>query len=289
MNNTLSRFSFSPVKIGVVLFIGIMLLSTLLGSFYVVEQGRYGVVVRFGEVVDVTTPGPHLKVPFFDDVDFMPSSLQTVPVTATAVSKDIQEVTTMVNTQYSIPLAAVRPTYSNYRTDVDQINKAVISPGTETVTKAVTAQYTAEELISKRQLVAEDLKSALKVHIARNGGFLLEKVDITNFGFSDSFTKAIEEKAVAYQAVLTARQTLEKKKVDVQVVNVDAEAKAKAMRTIADAEAYAMLKQRENLSPMLVNWRRAEAGVIASTNWRPLAIDGGTLMQLSPEDAEETK
>ncbi len=268
--------------------LGLLVLCALFGSTYVVDQGRFGVVQRFGQIQDVTEPGLHMKLPFVDSVTEIPSALQTVGVTTVAVSKDIQDVTTKLNVQYQIPAAIVKETYKNYRSDREALDRAVVVPGVEAVLKTVTAKFTAEELISSREKVSSDLQKELSAHLKRNGGLILVKVDITAFTFSESFTKAIEDKVVSEQAVLTERQILNRQEVKAQQRVVDAEANAKAIRATADAEAYAIRKQNENATELTVRLRDAEARLKAAEaealkaqNWRPTVIGGATpLMQV---------
>lgn len=272
------------VKYAIFGFAGLVLLSAAFGSTYVIEPGRLGVIQRFGEIVNVSPPGLHFKAPFIDDVIEIPSSLQTVPVNTTSVSKDIQEIQTQLNVQYSIPVNAMEDIYTNYRGDIQSLNNAVITPGTEGVTKAVTARFTAEELISQRERVAVELKEALSKHLAQNAGVALAKIDITHFGFSPSFTEAIEAKVVAEQAVLTETQNLERRKVSAQQKVAEATADAEAIRLRADAESYAIQKQNQHASDINVRMREAEAKIKAAeamAGWKPNVIGGTPLVSVS--------
>lgn len=260
--------------------LGLFALVLLMGATFVVEQGRYAVVSRFGEVVDIKDEGLHFKWPFIDTATEMNAALNRVEVNATAVSKDMQEVNTKVNVQYSIPLPAVKDTYRNYRGDIEAMNLAVIVPGIETSLKSTTAKYNAEQMIAQREAVAIALKDALSKHLSANAGVIVSKVDIVNFAFSKAFTDAIEAKVVAAQAVLTEQQTLEKKKVEAQRIVAEASAEAQATRLRADAESYAMKKQNENANDLTVRLREAEAKLRLSEamkEWRPTVI-GATPM-----------
>lgn len=269
----------SIVKYVIYGFAGLILLSAAFGSTYVIDPGRLGVVQRFGEVVNVSPPGLHFKAPFIDSVVKIPSSLQTLGVNTISVSKDIQEIQTQLNVQYSIPINAMEDIYVNYRGNIESLNNAVIGPGTESVTKAVTARFTAEELISQRELVAVELKEALSRHLVTNAGVTLAKIDITHFGFSPSFTEAIEAKVVAEQAVLTEQQNLERRKVSAQQKVAEATADAEAIRLRADAESYAIQKQNQYATDINVRMREAEAKIKAAeamAGWKPNVIGGAT-------------
>lgn len=270
------------IKWGVIGVAALVAISALLGSTYVVDPGRVGVVKRFGQIIDVQGDGLHFKIPFVDDVAEVPSALQVVSVDAAAVSRDIQQVTTTVNVQYSIPVSAMKDVYINYRGDIKSLNNAVVVPGTETVAKTVTARFTAEDLVSQRPKVAMQLKEELANHLRGNAGLVVAKADITNFTFSEAFTKAIEDKVVAEQAVLTEKQNQEKKKVEAQQTVAQAEADAQAIKLRADAEAYAIQKQNQYATEMNVRMREAEAKIKtaeALKDWRPTTIGGTPLIQ----------
>lgn len=290
--NSAPQLSGFPIaKIVIYGIAALVVLCTLLGTTYVVDQGRYGVVKRFGQIVDVTSPGLHVKWPFVDDVEEIPSALQTLQVNATSVSKDIQEVQTKVNVQYSIPASVVKDIYINYRGDRTLLDQAIVGPGTEAVTKSVTARFTAEQLISQREQVASELKDRLATHLKKNAGLILAKIDITDFGFSPSFTKAIEDKVVAEQAVLTEQQNLARQQVSAQQAVATAKAEAEATRLRADAEAYAIKRQNENANELTVRLREADAKIkmaeaegVKAAKWSPTVIGGGTpLIQMTPE------
>ena len=276
--------SSSIVKYVIYGFAGLIVLGALLGSTFVIDPGRLGVVQRFGEITNIAPPGLHFKAPFIDDVVEIPSSLQTLGVDTVSVSKDIQEVQTKLNVQYSIPVPAMEAMYTNYRGSIEALNNAVIGPGTESVTKAVTARFTAEELISQREKVASELKEALAAHLARNAGVVLAKIDITHFGFSQTFTEAIEAKVVAEQRVLTEQQNLESKKVSAQQLVATATSESEAIRLRADAEAYAIQKQNQYATDINVRMREAEAKIKtaeALTQWRPTVLGGTPLVNVS--------
>jgi membrane protease subunit HflK len=46
----------------------ILIVVMAVGSFYIISPEEVGVVKRFGKVVRITTPGPHLKIPFIETV-----------------------------------------------------------------------------------------------------------------------------------------------------------------------------------------------------------------------------
>lgn len=120
----------------------------------------------------------------------------------------------------------------------------VISPHVQEIFKEVTAKYSAEELISKRERVAletnELLKKSLEAYNIQVGD-----ISIVNFTFSDAFNQSIEQKQIAAQNAMKAQNDLDKAKIDAQQNVVKAEADATAAKAKADADLYvAQQKQR---------------------------------------------
>ena len=68
MNRTSTPDRLPVFKIAIYVITGLIALSALLGATYVVEQGRYGLVQRFGQIISVAQPGLHFKTPFLDSV-----------------------------------------------------------------------------------------------------------------------------------------------------------------------------------------------------------------------------
>lgn len=284
----MSNFSSVLERMGLVKIIGwsftaILGLVILFGSTYVVEQGNIGVVTRYGQIQSVNDPGLHMKLPIIDSVMDMPASLQTVEITATAVSRDIQQVQTRVNVQFSIPAGSMKYAFVNYRNDVKALTAAIIMPAVESDTKTITARYTADELITKREQVQSELKALLAKTLKESGGLLLVKVQVTDFGFSPDFTKSVEDNVVAERAVKTAQQVFERERVLAQQKVTDAKADADATRIRADAEAYEIKKQNENATELTVRLREADAKIAAAENmrnWRPTVIGAQPLVEV---------
>jgi regulator of protease activity HflC (stomatin/prohibitin superfamily) len=112
--------------------------------------------------------------------------------------------------------------------------------------KASTAEYTAEELITKRPVVKDTIEKLLKERLT-NYGIIVESVYITDFKFSPEFETAIEAKVVAQQSALQAENLLKQKKVEAEQMIATAEGQAKSKILTATAEATAIRLQGEAL------------------------------------------
>ena len=116
----------------------------------------------------------------------------------------------------------------------------VIDPGVMESVKAVTAQFTAEELVTKRETVKGQIEDRVKEYIRAAlldkrlpGAIDIGAVAITHFDFSADFNSSIEQKVKAEQDALRAEN--EKRK---QVTQ--AEANRDSLKAQADGDAYAL-------------------------------------------------
>ena len=100
----------------------------------------------------------------------------------------------------------------------------------------MSAQYTAEELITKRQAVGDQIKDVLSEKINQYG-LTVEIFNIVNFDFSEEFNAAVEAKQTAQQNALKAEQDLARIEVEAKQKITQAEAEAESIRLIQEALA----------------------------------------------------
>ena len=212
-------------KIVLFIIIAFVILIFLFGSVRIVKSGQVGVKTRFGKVMDVQThEGVNFKLPLIEKIVKMNIKVQKEEVETTSASKDLQDVSVKIAVNYRIDGVKAKELYKNIGKDYDEI---VLQPAIQESIKAVTSKYTAEELITKRNKVSKNCMETLQSKIQKYG-LSIDNFNITNFNFSKEFNKAIEEKQVAEQKVLTAKQQLEKAKVDAEKKIVSAKAEKKA-------------------------------------------------------------
>ena len=204
-----------------------------------VNAGHVGVLTQFGAVTGTELhPGFHLKLPLLQDVaDFNTQVQLDKSDQLETSSSDLQTVTTQVAVNYHPDPARISDIYQAIGTDYAF---KILSPAILESVKAVTARYTASELVQKRAIVKLEIETVLAsrvlpYHIA------IDAVSITNFRFSDAFNQAIEAKQVAQQHVLTAQQSLDQARIDAQQAVVAAKAGAEAQIATANGNAQAAL------------------------------------------------
>lgn len=157
---------------------------------------------------------------------------------AEGATSDTQPVVTDLTVRYSIFPDKVSEVFEKYSHD-GNLDSYITTASLETF-KAVTAKYTAPDLISKRAAVSSDIRTLLAQKVALYGAQIIN-IDMTGFAFSASYMAAINEKVTQEQLRLGAENKLltvqseQKQKVAV------AEAEANAVKATADGQAYASL------------------------------------------------
>lgn len=216
----------------------IAVLITGFSSFTVVPAGHTGVVSRFGAVQEgILTEGLHLKIPFVESVTTIDNRVNVVETSFTAASKDLQTVTGAVSVNYRISPDSSAKVYRNFGLSVES---TLVVPAVPECIKAVTARYSAEELITMRQTVSDEIKESIDEKI-RPYGLYVEVFNITDFSFSEEFNAAIEAKQTAQQNALKAEQ-------DLQRVKIEAEQEIEQAK--AEAESYRL--KNEQLTDMIL-------------------------------------
>ena len=225
-------------KISVIITVAVIVfLAAIVGfsAVTIVPAGNSGVVVTLGKVDDrALDSGLHFKVPFVQSVVMMNNKIQKCEVESNSVSKDLQTVSSAVAVNFHITSDSAADIY---RTIGVQYQDTVLQPAIQEAVKSVSAQYTAEELITKRTAVGDEIASALTEKVSEYG-VIIDKFNIVNFEFSEEFNVAIEQKQVAEQNYLKAQTEKEQ-----QIM--EAEADAKKQLIAAEAEAEAKLKKAE--------------------------------------------
>lgn len=212
--------------------LGIILISLFFGSFKIVSAGERGVKLTLGQVSDeVLTEGLNFKLPFFQKIQIMDVKIQKEEVDATAASKDLQNVTAKIALNYHLEADRVNRLWQSIGSDY---KIRVIDPAIQEAVKAVTARYTAEELITKRPQVKDDAKIALTERLAKEF-IVVDELSIVNFDFSGSFNQAIEAKVTAEQNALAAKNKLEQVKYEAEQRISEARGEAEAIRIQAQA------------------------------------------------------
>lgn len=212
--------------------IGLILIIGLFSTMYIIGAGERGVLLTFGKPSEMAVgEGLHFKVPFAQKIIKMDIKTQKYEAAASAASSDLQIVTSNIATNYHLESSAVPSIYREIGLDYQA---RIIQPMEQEVVKSITAKYTAEELITRREEVRVEIKNHLYERLSPRG-ILVEEVSITNFDFSPSFNEAIEAKVTAEQNALAAKNKLEQVRYEAEQRLTVARAEAEAIRIQAEA------------------------------------------------------
>ena len=228
-------------------------------SVKIVDSGHRGVLLHWN-AVDVTSPpldeGLHFVVPFQDEVINIEVRTLKYEKETRSASKDLQTVETTVTVNYHPDKEQIHILYKNLGLDYEN---RVIQPAIEETVKQVTANYNAEELITKRPLVKQDIETFIRERL-NVFGVVTEVISITDFEFSPLFAQAIEAKVEAEQKALKAENDL--RRIEVEARQREANAVGLANANIAEAkgeaEAISIINNALASNPNYLEWLKTK-------------------------------
>jgi len=269
------EFQINGWHIAGLIVVVILVLITLFGGIIFTPAGHVNVVLQFGKVVGVRGDGISFKMPIIENVVTMSIQTQLYQEQASAASKDLQDVNTVVAINYRIDPNHVMDIYRTL--GVNYMEK-IAAPAVQEVVKEITARYNAEDMILRRADVKDEITKSLSARL-KERGIITESVNITDFKFSPVFTQAIESKVSAVQAVLEAQNKLERIRVEAQQAEAQAigEANAAVARAEGQVKAIEILKAAltpEYLQYIYIDKLAKDAKVIVVPAGMPLTLSG---------------
>jgi len=216
----------SVQRVGTLLLVGIAVLFALVilsSSWYTVDQGERGVVLRNGAVIGEAEPGLGFKVPIFETVEHISIQSQNSRYgDVKTYSRDQQPATLRVSLNYHVTDA--RAVYADYKSIQNMVDR-LVTPQVYTWAENIFGQFNAVSAVQDRAKLNTEL--AIALHKVIHGPLAIESVQIENIDFSGKYEEAVEARMEA-----TVRQQ-------------QAEAEAASTRTRADAAAYSVKAQGE--------------------------------------------
>lgn len=239
------------------------------GFFSKVGNGKVAVVTEFGRAKEETLePGFHVKG-FFEVLNPMSVQTQSMQVSLSAFSSDIQQVNALVTLNYNVDktnaVTLFRDVGKNYVV-------SLMNPRVQENTKIVFSHYTADNLVQSRDVLSAEILVLMQEDLAPYG-INVTAVAIEDIDFTDAFTNAVEAKQVATQERLTAQTQQERLTMEAQAqaeratieaeaaaarAKIEADAEAYAITTMAEAEAAANTKIAESLTPELIEYTQVQ-------------------------------
>jgi prohibitin 2 len=278
-----SGISRSLVRIIVPIIIGIIIISIIaVSSIRMVDAGNRGILVQFGNVDTGNSldEGLHFVVPFRDNVVQMEVRTQKIVEDTTSASKDLQDVTTQVALNYHLDPDRAQVVYQQL--GFDYANRVII-PAIQESVKQVTARFNAEELITNRETVKNQIEEQISARLAAYN-IIADAISITDFQFSQLFKSAVEAKVSAQQRALQAQNELRRIQIEAQQNEAQAIGEQKAniaraegikqsnvLQAEGEAQAITIIDEQLRNNPTYLEWLKA-------TKWDgvlPLVTGGG--------------
>ena len=247
----------------------IILLFIVSASVKIVDAGYRGVLLKFG-AVDTSVAlneGIHFVTPFRDSVVQMEVRTQKAVENAASASKDLQDVTTQVALNYRINPNSAQVVYQQLGFEY---GNRVITPAIQESVKQVTARFNAEELITMRETVKNQIEQQIKARLAPYN-ILVDTISITEFQFSDQFRKAVEAKVEAQQRALQAQNDLRRIEIEAQQNEAKAVGEQKAnvaraegvrqsnvLQAEGESQAIKIIDQQLRTSPTYLEWLKTQ-------------------------------
>lgn len=258
------------VRIVIPAIIGIIiLLFVVSASVKIVDAGHRGVLVQFGNVATDASldEGIHFVTPFRDSVIQMEVRTQKTVENAASASKDLQDVTTQVALNYRINPDNAQVVYQQLGFDY---GNRVIAPAIQESVKQVTARFNAEELITKRETVKNQIEEQIKARLAPYN-ILVDTISITEFQFSEQFRRAVEAKVEAQQRALQAQNDLRRIEIEAQQNEAKAVGEQKAniaraegvrqsnvLQAEGESQAITIIDEQLRSSPTYLEWLKTQ-------------------------------
>src|SRR4030095_8625217 len=256
----------SVVRIVIPIIIGIIIISIIaVSSVRIVDAGNRGVLVQFGNVdTDASLDeGLHFVVPFRDNIIQMEVRTQKQVESTDSASKDLQDVSTQVALNYHVNPDRAQVVYQQLGFDYAS---RVIVPAIQESVKQVTARFNAEELITKREAVKDQIEDQITDRLAAFN-IIADAISITDFQFSELFKSAVEAKVSAQQRALQAQNELRRIQIEAQQNEAQAIGEQKAniaraegvkqsnvLEAEGEAQAITIIDEQLKNNPTYLDW-----------------------------------
>ena len=221
-----------------VIVLGAIALAVLFSSFYTVDEGTRGVILRMGAVSGIAQPGIGFKIPLVDRI--VPISVQTHSALypdMEAYSRDQQLATMDVSVTYRILPDAVDSVYAQYGSAEGMVSRLIDRRVNEHA-KTVFGLFNAQEAIQERGRLNQQVSAAIMA--ALTGPIIVESVQVESVAFSEVYEASIEARMLAEVEVQKRTQELDQQRVQAQITVTMAQAEADARLAQAEAQAQAI-------------------------------------------------
>lgn len=242
------------ILLGIIVGVIVLIMIIVFASITTVPTGYVGVKTRFGQVQnDTIQEGLNFKVPFIEGIVKIDCRTQKTDYEMEASSKDLQKISNVkIAVNYSVDKQKANILYREVGKDFKTV---IIEPAIYETMKTAIANYTAEELVTKRQEVSILAQNTL-IDKLKDRGINVTSLSMTDLSFSKEFDEAIEKKQVVEQQTQQAKYELEKAKVENQkkIENAKAEAEVMKQQNNQITDKTLELKRLEIQQSLIQKW-----------------------------------
>jgi membrane protease subunit HflK len=228
------------------LIIGIALVVWLFSGIYIVDEGKRGVVLRFGAFSEITMPGPHWRIPYpieqveivdveqrrFVEIGYRSASAAQSTVAVPREALMLTEDENIVNIKLAVQYQVGDP--RNYLFNVRDPN-SVLKQVAESSIREVIGQNKMDFVLKegRAEVVSKTREVMQRILDRYDSGLLISDVNLQD-------AQPPEEVQAAFSDAIKAREDKERLKNEAEAYANDIIPKARgaAARQIQEAEAY---------------------------------------------------
>lgn len=238
MMNNISNLSSSnsPKKAVSIIATVLILFVIFMGTYFTVDQGERGIVLRFGAFQRIAEPGLNFKMPFFESVHTISLQTQVSHFKLAAYSRDQQPADLAVSVNWHAQEPELEKIYAEFG-GLPNLEARIIQPRLPQAVKTVFGSYAAQNSIQNRAKLNTDILN--EVAAALKGPIVIEGVQLENIDFSNAYEQSVEQRMLAEVEVAKLQQNALREKVQAEITITQAKAAAESVKAQAQAEAEA--------------------------------------------------
>jgi prohibitin 2 len=231
-------------KLTSILFAGLFLTGC---GFEIVDTGHRGIETRYGAVVgEPLTEGLHFYNPVTSNIIEMNVQQSKWESETNVRTKDNQSITLKFAEVYNLEPTHAHSVFREYG-GLDWANK-IVAPAVLGTIKDAIGQFAADDFNSSRERVRELALDKAKDEVSGKGVTVVD-IYFTDVDFNDQYEHAVEQKVVAQQQALTAKN---------ETAKIQEQAKQQVMTAQAAAEAMRIKSQALSQNKALVEYEMVQ-------------------------------
>ncbi len=151
---------------------------------------------------------------------------------------------------YNVKSEEVPEIFVKYRRNLSEIEDGFLKTAVYDAFRMVANSYTADSLISSREMFEIKIKKVLTEQMDKDG-FVIQQFT-SNLSYPETFKASIEAKNAAVQKALQADNEVKTAEAQAKIKVAQTQGQADALKIQADADAYANKVRQASLTPLLV-------------------------------------